>query len=134
MARRHWPLAAAAVLALITLAIAWDVGQAPHHEALRAVPKTLRALGAAVAVFGASGLGLTRRLLPDRLRAYEWLWVLPVGACASGLALTVLGFCAVPFLASLAIVLTAGVGLAVHSVRGRENVQGSTESRSVWWW
>ena len=36
-------------------------------------------------------------LLPDALRRHELLWVLPVGACAVALALTVLGFAHVPF-------------------------------------
>ncbi len=53
------------------------------------------------------------------LRRYELLWVLPAGACASGLVLTVLGFAAVPYPASLPLTLAAGAVLAVYAVRAR---------------
>lgn len=66
-----------------------------------------------------TGLGPTRLLLPAGLRAHEALWVLPVGACATGLAMTVLGFLAVPFDVNLALVLLAGAVLAVIALRRR---------------
>lgn len=68
----------------------------------------LRAVAAAVGLFGLSGFALTRLALPDALRRHELLWVMPVGAAASALGLTVLGFAAVPFRVSLGIVLAAG--------------------------
>lgn len=54
-------------------------------------------------------------ILPPRLPADLWLFVLPVGAVASALALTLLGFLAVPFPASLVAVLLAGAGSAAYA-------------------
>ena len=66
-----------------------------------------------------TGFGLTRLLLPDGLRAHEALWVLPVGACATSLTMTVLGFLAVPFDVNLGLVLLAGAALGVVALRRR---------------
>lgn len=103
----------------------------PRHEAIRAVPGTLRALAAAVALFGAGGFGLTHLLLPAPLRRYELLWVLPVGGCAVGLEMTLLGLAGVPYHASLVLVLLAGVALAAHAVRRRG--WPAPPSRSLAW-
>ena len=86
-------------------------------DALAVLPDTVRALGAALLLFGVCGFGIVRLALPAGLRAAEALWVLPVGAAASALALTVLGFAAVPFGVSLVVVLAAGAALSVHSWR-----------------
>ncbi len=86
-------------------------------HAVDMLPETVRALGAAVLLFGVCGFGIVRLALPAGLRAAEALWVLPVGAAASALALTVLGFAAVPFGVSLVVVLAAGAALSVHSWR-----------------
>jgi hypothetical protein len=111
---------AIAIALLIALAaLAWHFNVPPRHQALAAAPDTLRALVAAVVLFGAGGLGLVRLLLPDPLRRYELLWVLPTGACAAGLAMTVLGFAAVPYHVSLVLVLVAGVSLALYAIRSR---------------
>src|SRR5581483_989445 len=103
-------LAALVLVALGALALHMD-GTKPRHEALRAFPDTIRALAATVVLFGVTGFGLTRLCLPNALRRYEPLWVLPTGACAVGLAMTVLGFAYVPYLVSLVLVLAAGVAL-----------------------
>nr|MBA2349244.1 hypothetical protein [Solirubrobacterales bacterium] len=84
-----------------------------------AVEPLARAAGATVLLFAVTGFGLTRLLLPEGLRRSELLWVLPVGACATGLAMTVLGFLAVPFEVNLAIVLAAGVATGVVALRRR---------------
>ncbi len=86
-------------------------------QALSMVPETLRALGAAVLLFSVCGFGIVRLALPAGLRAAEALWILPVGAAASALALTVLGFAAVPFGVSLAAVLVAGAALSGYAWR-----------------
>ena len=78
-----------------------------------------RAGAATVALFAVAGFGLTRLALPPGLRCHEALWVLPVGACATGLAMTVLGFLAVPFTVNLALVLLAGALLAGVALRRR---------------
>jgi hypothetical protein len=83
------------------------------------VPDTLRALGATAAVFAVGGFGLVRLLLPDNLREYELLWVLPTGGCAVGLALTLLGFAHVRYAVALAAVMIAGVGLGAVALRRR---------------
>lgn len=73
-----------------------------------AVPELGRVGLACVALFAVGGFGLTRLLLPPGLRAAEPLWVLPVGACAVALSMTVLGFAGVPFKVSLGVTLAAG--------------------------
>ncbi len=78
-----------------------------------------RAGAATVGLFLVTGFGLTRLLLPPGLRRHEALWVLPVGACATGLGMTVLGFLAVPFQVNLGLVLAAGAVLAVVALRRR---------------
>lgn len=97
-----------------------------------AVPELARAGLAAVVLFGVAGFGLTRLLLPRGLRAYEPLWVLPIGACAVGLGMTILGYAYVPFRLSLAVVLLAGAGLGVLAVR-REGVPTPRLLRASAW-
>ncbi len=111
------PRWAAVAIGLFVLGASSDLALPPRHDALDAIPDTLRALLAAVLVFGVTGLGVTRRLLPASLRPREALWVLPTGACVTGLALMALGFLAVPFAVSLVAVLVAGLALSVTSVR-----------------
>ena len=96
----------------------------------RALPELLAVCVAAVGLFAVGGLGLTRWLLPADQRRHELLWVLPVGACAVALALTVLGFAQVPFKLSLAIVIALGVGAAVAAFRGRP---GAPQVRCFAW-
>ncbi len=83
------------------------------------MPDVLRTLGATVLTFGIAGFGVVRLMLPAALRDYELLWVLPTGGCVLGLALTVLGFAAVPYPAALAVVLAAGLALGAYAVRRR---------------
>jgi hypothetical protein len=85
----------------------------------RALPGLLAVSIAGVGLFAIGGLGLTRLLLPADQRRHELIWVLPVGACAVALALTVLGFAQVPFKLSLTIVVTAGVATGVVAYRRR---------------
>jgi hypothetical protein len=111
-------LAAAAVLAaLAALALHFDAR--PRHEALAAIPDTARALAAAIALFGVTGFALVRLLLPAALKRHELLWVLPAGACATGLTLTMLGFAAVPYAAALPLVGAAGLTSGWLAVRRR---------------
>ncbi|HEX8085968.1 MAG TPA: hypothetical protein VF529_16875 [Solirubrobacteraceae bacterium] len=89
-------------------------------KGVAAVDDAARAGAAAVVLFAVAGFGLVRLWLPAELRRHELLWVLPVGACASGIELAALGYARVPFEANLAIVLAAGVGLAVAALRRAE--------------
>jgi hypothetical protein len=112
--RSRW--AAAAIVAWGAY-VAYDLALPPRRDILDPLPDTLRALAAAVVLFGVCGFGVTRLLLPESLRRHELLWVLPVGACVSGLALMALGFCGVPFALNLVAVLVGGAALAVLAVR-----------------
>jgi hypothetical protein len=112
-------LALAAALLLAVYALAWHFAPRPHRTALRAFPDTLRSIAATVLLFAVGGFGAVRLLLPTALRRYELLWVLPTGACAVGLAMTVLGFAAVPYPVSLPLVGAAGLALGAYAVRRR---------------
>ena len=81
------------------------------------VAEVLRAGMATVVVFGLTGFGPTRLLLPEGLRRFELLWVLPVGAVATALELTVLIYAHVPFDAGLALVLAGSAALAAWAWR-----------------
>jgi hypothetical protein len=105
------------VVALV--ALAWHFDARPRHEAFSAVPDALRALAATVVLFAVAGFGLVRLMLPEPLRGYEPLWILPTGACAAGLSLTVLGFAHLPYAAALATVLAGGLALGAVAVRHR---------------
>lgn len=115
--RRIKPWWAGVPIVLFILGVGSDVVVKPRHEVLEALPDTLRALAAALVVFGVTGLGVTRLLLPRSLARHEALWVLPTGACVTGLALMALGLCAVPFVVSLIVVLLAGLALSIWAVR-----------------
>ncbi len=105
---------------LIALAAAsFYFNRRPRHDLFDAIPGTLRAIVGTVVLFGIGGFGLTRLLLPSPLRRHELLWVLPTGGCAVGVAMTVLGFAAIPYPASLAIVIVAGIALGWFAVRRR---------------
>jgi hypothetical protein len=94
-----------------------DIAMEPRHRALDALPDIARGLLAILVLFGVTGVGVTRMLLPASLRRHEALWVLPVGACTTGLSLMVLGFLYVPFKFALVVVMLAGLGLSVWAVR-----------------
>lgn len=79
--------------------------------------EVLRAGAATVAVFGLAGFGPARLLLPPRLRRFELLWVLPVGAVATALELTVLVYARVPFDVALVLVLAGSAALAAWAWR-----------------
>src|SRR5436305_6565418 len=116
-ARGQRGLAGAVLVALLVMA--WYFNARPRHEAFSALPDALRAVAATVVLFGIAGFGLVRFLLPPQLRRYEPLWVLPTGACATGVLMTVLGFAAVPYPLSLALVVVGGLALGTHAVRRR---------------
>src|SRR3954454_4147106 len=115
--KRSLVLAAAA--SVVALWLGWDVLPKPHHDAFDALPDTLRVLGAAVFLFGVTGLGIVRMWLPESLRPREWLGVLPTGACALGIGFTFLGLLGPPFVASLVVRTAAGIVLSAVGVRRR---------------
>ncbi len=81
------------------------------------VADALRAGGATVLVFAIAGFGVTRLLLPAALRPFELLWVLPTGAVALSLELTVWSYLTVPMNVSLPIVLGASLLLGAYAWR-----------------
>ena len=82
-----------------------------------AVKGIARTAAVAIGLFGVSGYGAARLLLPERLRADLWVLVLPVGAACSMLALTVLGLLHIPLSISVWLVIGAGAVLAAYAVR-----------------
>ena len=117
----------------MALYIAWK-GVPYRRQAFDAVPDVVRAAAGTVLLFGVCGFGVARLLLPPAL-AVRWpLWVLPTGACAAGLALTVLGFLAVPFTISLVLVLAAGAGLSVFAWRTTPRAAGAGGETALATW
>ncbi len=58
--------------------------------------------------------------------------MLPVGACALALAMSVLGFAFVPFDVSLALCAAGGIALALVALR-RRPLDARTELRGIAW-
>ena len=97
-----------------------------------AVPAVLRTAVAGVAFFGLCGLAPARAGLPEALRPYAAVLVLPLGAACSTLSLTVLGLLHVPFGVSLPV-----VGAAFARGRGipcRTSQPGWPSSRDAISW
>jgi hypothetical protein len=91
--------------AIAALWVAQDAGVAGAS----AVPVVARVGLATIAVFLVCGYAPALLLTPARLREWWPLLVLPTGAITSGLALTVLGFAAIPFHVALVLTLLAGI-------------------------
>lgn len=116
---RFWALAVLAAAALIVVDQASITGvQGPSALGLVGRQVFRVGLGATI-LFGVCGLGATRLLLPGEWRPYLPLFVLPVGAACSTLALTLLGLAHVPMGVSVPVVLAAGAALALVSLRAR---------------
>jgi hypothetical protein len=96
------------------------------------VDDAARAGFAAFALFAVCGFGIVRLWLPDGLRRHELLWVLPVGACASGLAMALLGYARVPFEVNLTLTLLLGVGIGVLAVRGAGGGERPATAEIAW--
>ncbi len=109
-------LLGAGVIAL-GIAGSWGVHRVPASDVLDSVQAAVRAVLAALLLFCVAGFGVTRLLLPERLRRYEILWVPAVGACVLALTMTVLGFAFVPFHVALALTLAGGVAVGMIALR-----------------
>jgi hypothetical protein len=99
--------------ALACLWVAHDAGV----TGASAVPVVARVVLGSVAVFLVCGYAPAVLLTPVRLRAWWPLLVLPLGAITSGMALTVLGFAALPFHVALVVTLLAGIVAAARVER-----------------
>ncbi|MDQ4048301.1 MAG: hypothetical protein M3131_02825, partial [Actinomycetota bacterium] len=105
---------AGAASPLVVLAVAGWLGVEAHAgRVFEAVPDTVRAGVPALALFALCGYPVARIALPERMLAHLVLMVLPLGAVASSLALTLLGILRVPFEANLALVIAAAVAAAI---------------------
>src|SRR5919206_2411566 len=125
---RKRQLIAAILVGLAAINLANDAGVIGKSAA-----RPLLQVGlAAVALFAVGGFGLTRLLLPPGLRRHEPLWILPVGACAVALELTVLGYAYVPFKVSLGIVIAVGIALAAYALRRSGPPGGFTHRGFAW--
>ena len=113
----RWGLWAAGIGAG-ALAAVW-VAQDAGVVGAAAVPVVVRVALATVAVFLVCGYAPAVLVTPARLRAWWPLLVLPLGAITSGMALTLLGFAAVPFHVALVVTLLAGLVLAARVERPR---------------
>jgi hypothetical protein len=107
--RAPW-IAALAAGGLAALWVANDAGVAGASG----VPLVIRSGLATVAVFLVCGYGPAVLITPARLQPWWPLLVLPLGAITSGMALTLLGFAAVPFHIALILTLVAGLVLAAR--------------------
>jgi hypothetical protein len=103
------PVAALAVAAVV---VAREAGL-KLGPAVDSAPDLLRGVGATLVLFGVTGYPLAVALAPASLRRVRHALALPLGAMASTLALTMLGFAHLPLTASLAVVLAAGAGASV---------------------
>lgn len=127
-------LAAVAVIALAAGALlearvtSVRLGNVIHT---RAIPDVLRVGGATLVLFGVCGYAPARMLAPRSMRAHLPLLMLPVGAAASALTMTVLGLLHVPFDVSLAVVLAAGAvaAVALRVRRGGIDAPGERAAR-----
>ncbi|MEA2495742.1 MAG: hypothetical protein QOJ29_3653 [Thermoleophilaceae bacterium] len=115
-------LACVAALAAGALAAVWVANDAGVAGA-SAVPVVARVAIATVAVFLVCGYAPAALLTPAALRAWWPLLVLPLGAITSGMALTLLGFAAVPFHIALALTLVAGIVAAARVEQPRVDRQ-----------
>ena len=106
----------AAALGVAALAALWIAGDA-GVEGPGALPKVARALAASLFLLGVCGFPLARVLVPESFATWRPLLVLPLGAVGCALALTGLGFAAVPFEVSLPLVVVAGVVASALALR-----------------
>jgi hypothetical protein len=113
--------------ALGALALAADA----HVKGPAAVDEVARAAFGAVLLFGACGYALARLLLPESLAPWRALFVLPLGAAASGIALTALGFAAVPYKVALVATLALGALGAQYAVRRRADLPAAIDPRQL---
>jgi hypothetical protein len=123
----------ATLATVLALSLPADAGV--HTIAAGALVDTVwaatRAVAASLLLFCLSGYALVRFLLPEALRPHAALWVAPVGACSSGIALTVLGFVHVPFAVSLVLVLAGGAGSSVWALRHRGGGSARFDAREL---
>lgn len=125
--RLDWLIAVAAAIGAVAIAEACRV------RGLAGVDDAAKPIVAAVALFGLAGFPVVRLLLPERLRAHELLWILPIGACAVALSMTVLGFARVPYAANLSIVGAAAVLGSAITVRRHGLPQRPPSWRAILW-
>ena len=103
------PAAALGVL----LVAGWLGVEAHGGHVFDAAPDVVRAGVPALALFALCGYPVARVTVPERMLPHLPLMVLPLGAVASSLTLTLLGLMRVPFEPALGLVIAAGAAGAV---------------------
>ncbi|PZR66801.1 MAG: hypothetical protein DLM63_08255 [Solirubrobacterales bacterium] len=131
--RRGWRRAAELLLAIVVAGAALQIAQRAGVRGISAVPPTAHALLAAVGYFALCGFAPVRLLLPPGLRDHELLWIVPTGACTSCLGLTVLGYAAVPFPLSLALVAVIAAAAGAVALRRAGPPARPRPARGVLW-
>ena len=120
------------VFALGALALA-----EPWRDHLGGIPSFVLALLASLVLFFVCGDALARVLVPREWGVPVSLLALPLGAAASGLALTAMGLAHVPLHVSLWLTLAGGIAAGVlvrrsNSVAGGEDARGRRRTLLVW--
>ncbi|MFL5844149.1 MAG: hypothetical protein ACJ762_05585 [Solirubrobacteraceae bacterium] len=114
MARRTTLLSVAGLLALgLTVALLCEA------DTTGPIPYIGRGAVAGTILFAVTGLAAAARLTPAPLQRIWPVFALPAGAVLGPIALTLLGFAAVPLEVSLWVVLAAGLGAWWRLGRGR---------------
>src|SRR5437763_9537710 len=120
---RRWlpPLDVVTVGALAAVAVLLAALTKSHQFG----PAPTIALGAlsGLVLFSVCGAALAFALVPASWGPLAGLFSLPLGAAASGLALSALGFARVPLDVSLWVVLTAGLLVALPVLRSRSRAR-----------
>ena len=118
---------------MLAALLAADIADYSGVTGSAALDDAARPLIVAVVLFGLAGYPLVRFFLPDALRGHEPLWIVPVGACALALTMTVLGFARVPYALNLGLVTAAAIGGSVLAYRRRGLPQRPASLRAIGW-
>ncbi|HEX4108411.1 MAG TPA: hypothetical protein VHX88_09775 [Solirubrobacteraceae bacterium] len=105
-------LALVALYIVHHLAVHQGLAISRAHEALH---PALRVILASLGLFAVCGYGVVRLALPASLRRHEPLWILPVGACAASVLMTLLGYAHLPYHVNLWLTIAAGAALSLYA-------------------
>jgi len=91
-----------------------------------AAPTVVRTAAVGIAFFALCGYPVARALVGEGMKAHRALFVLPLGATVSSLALAVLGLLHVPLAASLAAVIAVAAIATARAIRRRGERTGTS--------
>jgi hypothetical protein len=123
------------VLAALVLVVACGIGLVLALDTgvvgVAAFPAVARTAAVGIAFFGLCGYPLAYALVRGELRAHRALFVLPLGATVSSLALAALGLLHVPLKVSLAVVIAAAALATVRVLRRRGDREAGDASTAA---